>query len=61
MAKRQCAFTQEDVARALKGAAKAGLLVRLEIERDGKIVLLPATANPASDVPPPTPPDEIVL
>ena len=37
------AFRQIDIARSVKGAQSAGLSIgRIEIDRDGKIVLIPA-------------------
>ncbi|GGD42461.1 hypothetical protein [Aureimonas glaciei] len=51
MTNRAVPFRQADVTRALKGAKAAGMpVVRVEIDRDGKIVLLTAavqdTLNP---------------
>ena len=44
MPKRPCAFTQADVARALKGAVAGGMDVgRIEIAKDGRIVLVPSS------------------
>lgn len=43
MARTRCQFTQEAVTRLLKASATAGVPVRIEIERDGKIVVLPAS------------------
>lgn len=41
MSRRSAKLTQADIARAIKGAAKAGLLIgRVEIDEDGKIVLI---------------------
>lgn len=43
-------FTQADLRRAVAGATAAGVLVgRIEIEPNGKIVILPATLKPAHD------------
>lgn len=43
-------FTKADLQRAVAGATAAGLLVgRIEIEPNGKIVILPATDKPAHD------------
>ena len=39
-----CAFKRSDVTRALLGAAKAGMDVgRVEITKDGRIVLVPSS------------------
>jgi hypothetical protein len=41
MSKGQHTFKQGDVTKALKGAAKAGVkIARVEIDRDGKIVVI---------------------
>ncbi|RME97122.1 MAG: hypothetical protein D6773_16215 [Alphaproteobacteria bacterium] len=41
MTRRPCAFRQQDVTRAVRGAKKAGIdLARIEIAQDGKIVLV---------------------
>ncbi|MGR6327704.1 hypothetical protein ACU5AX_01425 [Sphingomonas sp. XXL09] len=43
-------FRQEDVTRALKGAVAAGMRVgRIEIEPNGRIVILSETAAPTAD------------
>jgi hypothetical protein len=43
MARGPCTFKQQDVTRALKAAAAAGIeVVRYEIDRDGKIVIVTA-------------------
>lgn len=42
MARTRCQFTQEAMTRLLKASAAAGVPVRIEIEKDGKIVVLPA-------------------
>jgi hypothetical protein len=48
MARGPCTFKQEDVTRALKAAAKAGVSVqRVEIERTGKIVIVTGEPAPA--------------
>jgi hypothetical protein len=40
--RRPCMFRQTDLTRALKGARAAGMgIARVEIERDGKIVVVP--------------------
>jgi hypothetical protein len=47
MSKAQHPFKQGDVTKALKGAVKAGLSVkRIEIYREGKIVLIAAEPEP---------------
>jgi hypothetical protein len=62
MARRRCTFTQDDITRALKAAAAAGVDVRLEIEPSGKIVLVPNVANPVEpEAQPSIPADQIVL
>lgn len=39
-------FKQSDVKRALSGALAAGIGIRkIEIDRDGKIIIIPATEN----------------
>ena len=48
MASRAARFTQSDLKRAVKGVSSAGFRVgRIEIDANGKIVILPATATPA--------------
>jgi hypothetical protein len=48
MANPRAAFKQIDVTRAAKGVVKAGLPVgRIEIDRDGKIVIMVQDAPPA--------------
>lgn len=43
-------FTKADLQRAISGAVSAGLLVgRIEIEPNGKIVILPVTNKPSHD------------
>lgn len=40
MSRGSCTFKQQDLVRALKGARAAGLQVdRIEIEKDGKIII----------------------
>lgn len=42
MTRRPCTFRQNDLTRALKGALAAGIEIsRFEIEKDGKIVVVP--------------------
>ncbi len=39
-------FTQSDIKRAVVGATAAGLgIAKIEIDRDGKIVIIPASAK----------------
>lgn len=46
---RRTAFREADVSRAIKGALKAGLpVLRVEIDRDGKIVVLIGEPHPAN-------------
>lgn len=59
MARTRCQFTQEAVTRLLKAAAAAGVAVRIEIEKDGKIVVLPVGEKAVE--PTPAPAKEIVL
>jgi hypothetical protein len=47
MATRAARFTQADISRAMKGAAKAGVSVAVEIGIDGAIRLIPVEARPA--------------
>jgi hypothetical protein len=45
MTRRAVAFRQADVSRAVKGAAAAGLAIaRVEVNADGKIVIVTASA-----------------
>jgi hypothetical protein len=44
-------FTQADLTRAFKAAEAAGVVARIEIEPDGKIVIVPMAAA-ANDSPP---------
>lgn len=51
MANRRAIFTQADVTRAVKGALAAGQLVaRMEIDRDGKIVVIFGEPGQAKEV-----------
>lgn len=60
MARGACTFRQHDVTRALRATVAAGREVRrIEIGRDGKIVLVITEAEPAADDP--RPEDQIVL
>ncbi len=47
MTARAARFTQADISRAMKGAAKAGVSVAVEIGIDGAIRLIPVEARPA--------------
>jgi len=41
-------FRQQDVTKAIKGAAKAGVnIARIEIAKDGRIVIISAGAEPS--------------
>jgi hypothetical protein len=45
MSRGPCAFKQSDVARALRGFAKAGIEVgHVEIAKDGRIIIVPRSA-----------------
>lgn len=46
MTARAARFTQADITRAIKGAAKAGVQVAVEITVDGAIRLVPFEARP---------------
>lgn len=48
MTARAARFTQADITRAMKGAAKAGVLVAVEITVDGAIRLVPCEARPTA-------------
>jgi hypothetical protein len=63
MARGRCAFTQESVTRALKAAVAAGMnVLRYEIDRDGKIVVVTGEgASPAAQPEPSIPANQIVL
>jgi hypothetical protein len=42
VSRRPCVFKQTDLTRALKGARAAGMeIARIEIEKDGRIVVVP--------------------
>jgi hypothetical protein len=48
MARGKLAFKQSDLTRAIRAALAAGLeIARIEIERDGRIVIVPGTSTPA--------------
>ena len=52
MTRRPCTFRQTDVTRALKGAEAAGVEVnRIEIDQDGKIVLVTGTNSSEIEIP----------
>jgi hypothetical protein len=44
-------WKQRDVTRALRAAAAAGIEVRIEIEPDGKLILVPVTVMTVTDDP----------
>jgi hypothetical protein len=47
-------FKQEDITRAVRGVEKAGIRVgRVEIDRDGRIVILSESAAPPAAAPNP--------
>lgn len=48
--RRPCNFRQSELTRALKGVRAAGIEIhRIEIDRDGKIIVLLGTPTAASD------------
>jgi hypothetical protein len=48
MPRARCTFRQCDVTRAIRGAQAAGVeIARVEIGKDGKIVILPMQSAPA--------------
>jgi hypothetical protein len=51
MARTRCAFTQETVKRLLKAAVAAGARVRIKIQRDGTIELMPIGTEPNEQEP----------
>jgi hypothetical protein len=62
MARGKLTFRQRDLTAAIKGAQAAGMSIgRVEIGRDGKIVIIAAGTATADDVEPRTPPEEIIL
>lgn len=62
MSRTPSTFKQADVTRALRGADAAGRLVRrVEIDRDGKIVLVMVDGEPAPDDLKSQPASQIVL
>ena len=46
--RRRRSFNQRDISRALRAAKAAGFLVRVEIEPDGRIVLVPVSSMEAA-------------
>ena len=51
MSRREQTFKQSDVTKALKAAVKAGVAVgRLEIEKNGKIVIVTARPDDAANM-----------
>lgn len=56
MKPRAARFTQSDITRAIAGAAKAGVMVAVEITLDGTLRLIPVEARPAV----PQPKDELM-
>jgi hypothetical protein len=61
MARTRCQFTQEAVTRLLRAAVAAGVEVRIEIETDGKIVVLSGGGKPVEPDTKSVPADQIVL
>ena len=50
MSRGQQIFKQRDVTKAIKGTVKAGIAVgRVEIDKDGKIVIVPARTEDAAN------------
>jgi hypothetical protein len=48
MTRARSIFRQQDVTKAIKGAAKAGVnIAKIEIAKDGKIVIISAGAEPS--------------
>ena len=51
MARSACTFKQQDVTRALRATLAAGVAVlRVEIDKDGKIILVTAGETPSAPV-----------
>lgn len=48
MTRALCTFRQRDVVRALKALATAGMEGRVEIARDGRIIIIPGKQEPVS-------------
>ncbi len=61
MARTRCQFTQEAMTRLLRASSAAGVPVRIEIEKDGKIVVIPAAGAQVAEPEPPKRGGEIVL
>jgi hypothetical protein len=62
MARSPSAFTQSDLTKALKAVAAARVAVRsVEVEGNGKIVIVMAGSEPTDTEPKPSSADEIVL
>ena len=58
MPRTACTFKQSDVTKALRAARDAGLsLARVEIGRDGKIIMVPGKPE-AGDISPSAAPDQ---
>jgi hypothetical protein len=50
MARAPCTFRQQDVTRAVKAVRGAGVdIARVEIARDGRIIIVPAVAAQTRD------------
>jgi DNA-binding MarR family transcriptional regulator len=49
MSRGQQTFKQSDVTKALKAMVKAGIVGRVEIDKDGKIVIVPARPEDAAN------------
>jgi DNA-binding MarR family transcriptional regulator len=49
MSRGQQTFKQSDVTKALKAMVKAGIVGRIEIDKDGKIVIVPARPEDAAN------------
>jgi hypothetical protein len=58
MSRAPATFKQRDVTRALKAIAAAGIVARVEIDKSGKIVIIPVSAYAVLDVKDSTPFDE---
>jgi hypothetical protein len=49
MSRCQQTFKQSDLTKALKAMVKAGIVGRVEIDKDGKIVIVPARPEDAAN------------